>query len=310
MTSVRARAYASIANLGYGFDTFAVCVNAGWDEVELRLAKRDSIEVTGGGSRGIPKAIDGNTAGRALRGLLRQHGIEQRVRIRIRKGVPAGGGLGSSAASAAAAVFAANRLFGLGLTRTELVAYAAHGEIAAAGVAHADNVAAALLGGFVIVDPSDPARVHRLLPPGRLRFAIAMPRLRMTTEEARRVLPRRVTLADYSLGCARAGRTVAALCAGDVAAFGASLEGAFTDRARGKLIPGFAEVQISARAAGAAGVALSGAGPAIMAVVDGMRVSPARVAAAMRDAFARAGVTADAIVARVASGARVSEARA
>ena len=310
MKSVRARAFASIANLGYGFDVYAVCVRCGFDEVELTVQRSGTrLEVEGAGRHAVPGSIERNTAGVSLARLMRDHGLECPLRIRVRKGVPTGGGLGSSAASAAAAVIAANRLFDLGLSRSALVPYAAHGETASAGAGHADNVAAALFGGFVIVDKRDPTRVLRLAPCGALRFAIAAPRLPLTTEAARRALPKRVSLEEYSQGCARAGMIAAAIASGDVRALGHALEGSFTDRARARLIPGFADVCASARRAGAAGATLSGAGPSVMAVVDASRARPRQVAGAMRDAFRRAGLDADTRIAGVAGAARVIEAR-
>ena len=97
---------------------------------------------------------------------------------------------------------------------------------------------------------------------------------------------------DYSLGAARFGMMIAALEQDDVATFGRMVQGAFTDRARARLVPAFADVGIAAREAGAAGVALSGAGPSIVAVVDAERVDPRPVAATMTAAFARAGLEA------------------
>ena len=240
---------------------------------------------------------------------MRDHGLEARLEIRVRKGVPGGGGLGSSVASAAAAVTAANRLFDLGLSRGALVPYAAHGETAAAGAAHADNVAAALFGGFVIVDLQSPTSVRRVRPGASLRFAIAAPRISLTTAAARRALPQRLSIAEHSHGCARAALIAVAMAEGDIAGVGRALEGSFSDRARSKLIPGFPDVCRSARSAGAAGATLSGAGPSVMAVVDAARAQPRRVAEAMREAFRRAGVEADTYVAAAAGPARVIEAR-
>jgi len=310
MKSVRARAYASIANLGYGFDVFAVCVHCGFDEVDVSLRPSGSrLEVEGEAGRAIPGSIERNTAGVAAARLMRDLGVECPIGIRVHKGVSTGGGLGSSAASAAAAVVAVNRMFGLGLTRRRLVPYAAHGETASAGASHADNVAAALFGGFVVVEKRDPTRVLHLKPRGALRFAIAAPKVSLTTQAARRALPRTVAIEEYSQGCARSAMIVAAIASGDLRALGRALEGSVTDRARAGLVPGFAEVCDSARRAGAAGATLSGAGPSVMAVVDASRVPPQRVAAAMGDAFRRVGLDAETRVARIAGGARVIEAR-
>lgn len=308
MRLVRARAHASLANLGHGFDVFGLCVDAGFDEVELSRSGRGvTLVVEGDGARRLPTSIERNTAGLALTRLWRDHPQAGPVRIRIRKGVPGGGGLGSSAASAAAAVTAANRLFALGLSRHQLVAYAAHGERAAAGAAHADNVAASLFGGFVVVEKDDPARVLCVRPPKHLRIAVAQPRLSLTTAAARRALPRRVAVETYSQGCARAAQFAAAMAAGDVRAMGEALEGSFSDRARSRLIPGFADVCASARRAGAAGATVSGAGPSVLALVDATRVHPQEVAEAMRSAFRRAGLDSEVLVTRPAGRARVVE---
>src|SRR5207245_2059241 len=102
-----------------------------------------------------------------------------------------------------------------------------------------DNVAAALIGGFVIVEKHDPTHVVHLAPPASLRFVIATPAIPTTTAVARGLLPARVSLADHSQGCARAAMIVAALAAGDVEALGRAIEGSFSDRARAKCIPGF-----------------------------------------------------------------------
>lgn len=310
MKLVRARAYSSIANLGYGFDVFAICVDVALEEVELSRRRHGiTLEAEGEGAERVPTRPGRNTAGVALTKLMREHRIHSGLHIRILKRRNAGGGLGSSAASAAAAVVAANRLFGLGLSRAELVPYAAHGEKASAGTAHADNVAAALHGGFVIVEKRDPTRVVHLNPPPTLRFAVTVPRLRFTTAAARRVLPRRVSLEDYAQGCARAGAIVAAIAGGDLRALGRAIEGSFAERARSRLVPGFAAACDSARRAGAEGATLSGAGPAVMAVVDASRADARTVGSAMREAFGRAGIEAEALVGRVGPGARIVEAR-
>ena len=306
MPAARARAHASIANLGHGFDVFAVAVTLAPDEVEVRRARGgDRVSAEGPGAGGVPLDPRRNTASVAVRRLLHTHGVRAQVHVRIVKCTRFRGGVGSSAASAAAAVLAANELFELAAPRAALVPCAAWGERAAAGAAHADNVAASLFGGFVVTEPRDPTRVVRVPTPAALRFVLAFPALALTTAEARRVLPRRLDLADHAQGCARAAAVVAALAAGDIGALGRALPGSFAERARARLVPGFAAVCERAVRAGAAGATLSGAGPAIVAVVDSGRTDPERVANAMVRAFATAGVRSEAHVTRVAPGARI-----
>lgn len=312
---IRARAQASIANLGHGFDVLGLCVDAGCDVVEVSRggksweiciapAAAGALRPTSSECAAIPCEVSRNTAGAAVAALCRDHGISEPLRIRIEKGLRPGSGLGSSAASAAAAVTAANELFGLGLSRLGLIRYAAVGEGVSAGVTHADNVAAALCGGFVICEGRDGLEVQRLEPPGDLRLVIATPHVEVTTRAARAVLPERVTLAEYSRGCGRCAMIVAALLQGDWATFGRALEGSFVDQARGRLIPGYAAVVQAAKEAGALGVVICGSGPSLAAIPPpGM--DSAGLATAMGDAFRAAGQDCTTQVVGVGSGATV-----
>lgn len=304
---VTVRAHASITNLGYGFDVFGVCVDAGFDEVEVGPG-RGGIEVAlvGDGCDDIPRDPDRNTAGRAIRAVLSEHGPRQSIRVLIRKGTRPGSGLGSSAASAAAAVVAVDRFLELGLSKERLVYFAAEGERASAGAPHPDNVAASICGGFTIVSNESPLRLLSLHPPASLRFVIATPRLRVTTARARGTLPERVSLAEYSRGSARSAMIVAAILSGDAGALGRAIEGSFVDACREPLIPGCRGVFQAARDAGAAGATISGAGPTIAAVAKPDADGDA-IARAMAAAFADAGLESDARVVAVAGGACIVE---
>lgn len=306
---VMTRAYSTIANVGYGFDVFGIAVDAGFDEVDLQKGGRGiSLQVEGPLADSVPCDPLKNSAGVALAKLLDDFSIREGVRLTLRKGIRSGSGLGSSAAGPAAAVVAANRLFDLGLSLEHLVPYAAHGETASAGAAHPDNVTPALFGGFTIIDRKDPTRVFHMIPKGSIRFIIAVPDYILTTEASRKVLPKSVTVEEYSQGCARSGVIVAALATGDAKLLGESFEGSFPERARAQLIPGYDSVREEARRAGAAGVTISGSGPSLFAVA-GAKVDPNGVAEAMKEGFRRAGLGARTYVARVAPGVRLREAR-
>ncbi len=308
--TIAARAYTSIANLGWGLDAFGVCVDAASDVVEVRIGGSGlEIELTGSAVAGIPTEPERNTAGRAAAALMRAHDIRRPVRMRIRKGTRPGSGLGSSAASAAAAVVATDALFGLNLPREVLVGFAAEGERAAAGAAHADNVAASICGGFTIVSDGVPPRLVTLEPPASLCFVVVTPDVEVRTSRARAALPETVAIADYARGGARCGAIVAAIMGGDAAALGRAIEGSFVDACRAPFIPGYDRVCAAAREAGATGVVISGAGPTLAAVV-GSETDCDAVVRAMTEAFAAAGTASDARVARVAGGARIVEERA
>lgn len=304
---VTARAYASIANVGYGFDVFGMALDIAWDDVTVALGGAGlEVSVEGERGAGIPADPATNTATRAVRAVLQAQRLRMPVRVTVRKGTPKGSGLGSSAASAAAAVVAADGLFDLGLQRPELTLYAAEGERASAGTAHTDNVAATIYGGFVIFSNEIPPRVAEVQAPPTMRVVIALPeaQLKTSTKAARGLLPPAISVAEYSRGCARTAMTALALARGDLAEFGRLIEGAWFEQARAGFVPGFAEVCDAARAAGAYGVVMSGAGPSVAAFADTASDVTA-IELAMRDAFRAAGIKAATMVSGVAPGAHV-----
>jgi homoserine kinase len=305
---VTARAYTSAANLGHGLDFLGLALDVAFDEITAELA--DAADATGDGvveivgdprHPDIPTDPQANTAGQAVMALLDARGARAGLRLHLRKGVRPGSGLGSSAASAAAAVVAVNGLLGLGLSRKELVPFAAAGEAAASGAVHADNAAPALLGGFVIVDGHGAQMVDTV---GRPRFVVALPEVCVRTKVARAALPRTISMHEYSHGAARAALAVSAWQRGDIVAFGRAIEGSLVDACRAKLFPGFDQVAAAARHAGAVGVAISGAGPAVLAVLGDIQDGP-RVGEAMRAGFASAGVACETFEAGVGPGAEV-----
>ncbi len=302
---VRAKAYTSIANLGWGFDTFGLAVDVGFDTVSAERASWGlSLAVVGRYAEGIPDTLDQNTAGKAVIAMMVGEGLETGIRLEIDKGTRPGSGLGSSAASAVAAVVAVDALLELNTPRERLVRYASEGEQAAAAVAHTDNVGASLYGGFISCG-SDGV-VTPLAWSDRIRFAIAHPAIQVRTSDARAALPDQVDLKTYAEGCSRCARIIASADVGDARAFGAAVHGSFVDIARSRFIPGFDTVVAAARNAGAFGVIVSGGGPSVAAVVDdGMDASP--VADAMQAAFASAGVACNTYMAASVKGAHVYE---
>ena len=174
--NVVVRSPCSTSNLGPGYDVFGLALDALHDTVEVSFLEKDEIvvEVQGVYSKNIPVEIDLNSAGRTAIEFSRRYGAFG-CRIKVEKGIPPGSGLGSSGASAAGTAVALNLLLGLKLEKQELVDIAAQGEIAAAGAAHADNVAPAIYGGFVVIRSYNPVQVLSLTPPKDFDFAIALP---------------------------------------------------------------------------------------------------------------------------------------
>ena len=286
MDSVTARAPSSTANLGPGFDVFGLAVDAFYDKVTLtRQDGGISIDADGG----IPTNPRDNTAGLVLSNMKKKFGIKQGVKITIRKQVPAGFGLGSSAASAAAAAVAADRLFGLGLSDSSLVELAGYGEKASAGSVHYDNVAASVLGGFVIVR-TGPLDVIKLRPPTDLRMCVGIPDMdvpKKKTKVSRGVVPSRVRLSDSVANLSNAAAIVAGFASKNSQMIGASIRDVIVEPARQHMIPGFDSVKRNALKAGALGVTISGAGPSVIAFAT-KSADLKKIAASMSRGFASA----------------------
>ncbi len=295
--SATATASATIANLGPGFDVFALAIRGLEDRVTLTPADGDSVEVNGVGAETIPQEFDKNTATIALDAIRTAAGVDQPLRAEVLKGVPPGGGLGSSAASAVAAVLAFGHAFpeSRKLGPVAFLEAAATGEEAVAA-RHYDNIAAAMFGGFVVVASTDPPSLERFPVPPSIHIAIATPSVRMMTREMRKILPDHVTRQDAVSNVGNAAGLALALIRGDARAAGACLRDRIAEPHRAKWLPGYADVRRAALEAGAHGFAISGAGSSVFALASS-HTSASDVAAAMRRAFEGHGIEAKASVA-------------
>ena len=296
---VHARAPATIANVGPGFDVFCLAVRGLSDEVAIRPAAADSLRVEGLDVDFIPADFSKNTAGIVIDALRDATGISQPLEVRVRKGIPAARGLGSSAASCAAAVLAFLKAFptSKSLGAEGLIRAAVEGEAAVAG-RHYDNVTGALLGGFVTIASTEPLIVAREPVSPRIALAIAVPELVLRTSEMRRVLPDVVPLRDAVANVGRAATLAFALSRGDVTLAGRCLEDRFAEPARSPFLRGFPEARAAAIAAGGSGCAISGSGSTVFALAAQPRIAE-RVAHAMCNAFQHHDIRATPIVTSV-----------
>ena len=302
-SSITVRAPCSTANLGPGFDVFGLALDAYYDEIQLRKADRGiSIQ----SSDSIPLNPEKNSAGLVIKEMSRRFRVKTGLVLRIKKGVPAGYGMGSSAASAAAAAVAFNALFNLRLDQNTLVQYAGMGEKASAGSVHYDNVAASVFGGFVIVR-TNPFNVIQIDPPKNLVLCIAIPKISVPqkkTEVSRKVLPRLVKLSDHVTNLANAAAITAGFVKKDADLIGTSIKDIIVEPARQHLIPGFNKVKNNAIRAGALGVTISGAGPSIIAFTPKSGNSR-RIAKAMENGFASARIECNVVICKPSRGALV-----
>ncbi|MFO7564050.1 MAG: homoserine kinase [Enhygromyxa sp.] len=304
---VSAYAPATVSNLGPGFDCLGLAVHGPGDTVRARRREQPGVvlnKITGDGGR-LPRDAS-NTACVAVTALLERLGLAQThgVELELDKGLPLGSGLGSSGASACAALLASATALELQVGDEALIEAARQGEAVACGSPHPDNVAPAILGGIVLITGTDPLRVVSLPVPEPLRLAIYTPGCEVRTADARAVLPESVELAAAVRQSARLGLLVHALHLGDLALLGEAIVDDIVEPARAGLIPGFLDAKVNALEAGALACSISGAGPTCFALAD----SDERASALLEildETFTLAGVAGQGRVERVGPGARI-----
>lgn len=305
MTAVRAFAPGTVANLGPGLDILGLALRGAGDTVSVERVGGAQVSIRDSGHAEIPCDAAKNTAGIAAAKVLERAGASGiGLAITVIKGLPLSGGQGGSAASAAAAAVAVNALLGSPLPKGDLLGPCLAAEEAVAG-RHADNVAAALFGGVVLVRALDPPDIVPLRYPEELVVVLVQPEQRLRTEEARAALPRSVDRAVAVAQAAQVGALVAALARRDFSLLARAVEDRIAEPARAPLLPGFAEAKSAALEAGALGCSISGAGPAVFAFAAD-EDSASRVGEAMIAAYRGRGIAARARASRIDSrGARV-----
>jgi homoserine kinase len=289
---------------------FGLALDAFEDKVKVSRASSDGegrISIKNS-DQAIPSTPESNSAGLVAKKMMQDFGISYNTEIEVTKGVPSGYGVGSSAASAAAAAMAFNTLYDLKIDKNRLVEYAAEGEVASAGTKHYDNVSASLLGGFVVCRiASDRLQFTRLEPPKDLVLVIAVPWLEVPkkkTEVARSVLPKVVPLKDVVHNISGAATIVAGFALKDVETITKGIDDAIIEPARKHLIPGYDSVKQNAISAGALAVTISGAGPSMIAFLKTSK-NAKTVAAAMVKGFKETGIESSTFVCRASKGARL-----
>jgi homoserine kinase len=292
---IAAFAPATVSNVACGFDVLGFALDSPGDVVAAEAAETTGVEIVaieGDGGR-LSRDPRRNTAGAAALALLDRLGAVRGVRLTIYKGLPLASGIGSSGASAVAAVVAVNELLGRPAPMDILLQAAIAGEVAGCGSAHPDNAAPSLYGGLVLARTANPPDiVHLPVPPG-LACAVLHPQFEIETGAARALLGSEIPLKDAVRQWANLGALVAGLFQRDLALISRSLEDHVAEPRRAHLVPGFAAVKEAARRAGALGCSLSGSGPSIFALCASEAEAMAS-GEAMRNAFVSAsGLSAD-----------------
>ncbi len=289
--SVRVFAPATVANIACGYDVLGFAVDQPGDEVVVRRSGRPGLrikKISGDGGK-LPLRPEENTVTAPVFRYLERVQHSGGFEFELTKNVPFAGGMGSSSASSVAGVFAVNELLGKPLQTRELLPFAMEGERVACGTAHADNVAPALLGGFVIIRSYDPLDVIQIGHPRELHCTLVHPEVQIRTADSRKVLPTKVYLKDAVKQWGNVAGLVAGLMKGDFDLIGRSLEDNLIEPVRSMLIPGFHEVRDAALREGVLGCSISGSGPAMFALSKS-RETAERSAEAMQATFDELGI--------------------
>ncbi len=281
---------ASTGNIGPGFDLLGMALSGMGDTVTAVRRAGGGVfmeSITGDGGK-LPLDAEKNTAGIAAQAVLSHLGCGDGVVLTLQKEIP-GTGLGSSAASAVAAAVAVNLLFGQPLTKGQLIPLAAVAESKVSGGFFLDNIGPSMMGGITWNNPF----TREIVPLGHLAGAVivlAIPDVPLLTKDSRRVLPAMISMEQFISNMAYASLMTWSVAVGDVTRFGRAILDRVAEPQRAPLIQGFGTAKSAALSAGAFGCSISGAGASLFAVTDNTEAGQ-KIAAAMQDGFAQAGVS-------------------
>ena len=309
LTDVTAFAPATVANVGIGFDILGHTVDTVGDHVRLRRIEAPEVRIRSitGVVGGLPVEAASNTAGRAVQAMHAALRLDYGFELDIDKGIPMSSGMGGSAASAVAAVVAANALLEQPVPRLLLLKFAMEGEIVASGSAHIDNIAPCLIGGLVLTVGIDHPRVKQIPVPPSLRCVLVHPHMLLGTREARAILKTDVSRSDFVWQTANLAGFISGCYSNDLDMIRDSFNDVIIEPQRHTMIPGFKDVQRGAMSAGALGCSISGAGPTVFAWVEIPYAEAVR--GAMVAAFGQHGLESDSWVSSLENyGARVVKA--
>jgi homoserine kinase len=298
MKEIRIFCPATIANISCGFDVLGVALDAVGDEMVVRKVSESGIKITRLVGQDLPLETHRNVAGVAGLALLDASEYKGGFEIEIYKKIKAGSGIGSSAASSTGAVWAINELLGRPFSKLDLVKFSMEGERLASGVAHADNVAPALFGGFTLVRSYEPLDVIPMPCPEELYATVIHPQIEVKTADSRKVLKTNITLADGIKQWGNVGGLVSGLYTNDYELIGRSLVDHIIEPIRSILIPGFDDVKNAAIDAGALGCGISGSGPSIFSFSKGEQTAQ-KVAEAIKEVYENIGIDFDIHVSKI-----------
>ncbi|MBM3445780.1 MAG: homoserine kinase [Ignavibacteria bacterium] len=286
--TIRIKSPATIANLVCGFDILGLAVEEPFDLMTIEPSERPGLEIIHLDDYQLSTVPEENVAGGALLAMLEDVKDAPGIKLTIDKKIKPGSGLGSSAASAAGAVFAASKIIQQQFTQEDLIRYAMFGEKVASGVKHADNITPCLMGGITLIRSIMPLDIIPLNSPD-LHITIVHPQIEVKTSDARHILKKEVQLKQAIRQWGNIAGLVAGFMKGDYALIGRSLEDGIIEPVRSILIPGFDQVKSRSKEAGALGGGISGSGPSVFMLSKDDATARA-VEHVMKDVYIKIGI--------------------
>lgn len=279
---------ASIANLVCGFDVLGLSLNDPNDLMQIAISDEPGIRIRHIDEFNLPTTPEQNVAGAALLAMMQELPAETGFDVVIDKQIKPGSGLGSSAASAAGIVWAANELLDRRFSNEDLVRFAMAGEKLASGVKHADNIAPCIYGGVTLIRSIFPLDIIQVSSP-KLFVTAVHPQIEVKTSDARQILRKEVLLKDAIRQWGNIAGLVAGFMKNDYSLISRSLEDVIIEPVRSILIPGFNEVKTRSIEAGALGGGISGSGPSIFMLSE-TEETARKVEAVMQSIFNHIGI--------------------
>nr|WP_288934000.1 homoserine kinase [uncultured Allomuricauda sp.] len=300
MEEIKVFCPATIANVSCGFDVLGLALDSVGDEMTIRKTSEKGIRITKIIGQDLPLETENNVAGVAGLAFLEKSNYDGGFEIEIDKRIKPGSGIGSSAASSTGAVWAMNELLGRPFSKLELVQFAMQGEKLASDVAHADNVAPAIFGGFTLVRSYDPLDIIPIPTPSELFATVIHPQIEIKTSDSRKILKTTISMQQGIQQWGNLGGLVAGLFQNDYDLIGRSLHDHIVEPIRSILIPAFDDIKANALKSGALGSGISGSGPSIFALSKGEKIAQ-QVADSMKETYQNIGVDFDIHISKVNS---------
>ena len=289
MNQIKVFAPATLANVSCGYDAMGFALSELGDEMVFTKTNTQTVRITEIEGADLPYDADKNVVGVVAILMLNHSEADFGLDIKICKNFKPGSGLGSSAASAAGTAYAVNQLLGLTYDNLQLTKFAMQGEVAACGSAIADNVAACIYGGFILVRSYEPLDIVSIPTPSELVATVIHPQIEIKTEDARKVVPENIPVKTAVAQWANVGGLISGLHSSDFELIGRSLMDYVAEPQRKLLIPHFEDVKQASLKAGALGVGISGSGPSIYALSKGMFAAK-QVGEAMNTIYEQSGI--------------------